>query len=153
MVGYNVVVEAVEERRKIACRAAAAGKWAKWATAKMVGVSARPWGRLWTKRRKHRAHAVGARACARPRIFFKIKRNGFLFIKKNLTPERSSSPTAAAARARAHRPAHDDPRFFWFHIQSPRARDARMRGAWRGAQWRVRGSIGCTPLYARNTSR
>ena len=79
MVGYNVVVEAVEERRKIACRAAAAGKWAKWATAKMVGVSARPWGRLWTKRRKHRAHAVGARACARPRIFFKDKKKWFFY--------------------------------------------------------------------------
>ena len=42
MVGYNVVVEAVEERWKIACRAAVAGKWAKWATAKMVGVWGRP---------------------------------------------------------------------------------------------------------------
>jgi hypothetical protein len=38
MVGYNVVVEAAEERRKIACRATIAGKWVKWATTKMVGV-------------------------------------------------------------------------------------------------------------------
>jgi hypothetical protein len=75
MVGYNVVVEAVEERRKIACRATAAGKWA---TTKMVGVSARPWGRLWTKRRKHHAHAMGARACARPRILFLNKKKRFV---------------------------------------------------------------------------
>jgi hypothetical protein len=75
MVGYNVVLEAVEERRKIACRAAAAGKWAKWAPAKMVGVWGRPWGGLGTKRRKHRAHAMGARVRVRARdlaFFFLI---------------------------------------------------------------------------------
>ena len=64
MVGYNVAVETVGERRKIACRAATAGKWAKWAAAKMVGAWGRPWGRWWTKRRKHRAHAMGARDLA-----------------------------------------------------------------------------------------
>jgi hypothetical protein len=94
MVGYNVVVEAVEERRKIACRVAAAGKWA---TAKMVPrhvgetVGEARW---WTKRRKHRAHATGARVRARDLAFlFNKKRNGwfnFFFFKKNLTPETSS---------------------------------------------------------------
>jgi hypothetical protein len=58
MVGYNVAVETVEERRKIACRAATAGKWAISAAAKMVGAWGRPWGRRWTKRRKNRAHAT-----------------------------------------------------------------------------------------------
>jgi hypothetical protein len=58
MDGYNVVAEAMKERRKVACRAAAAGKRAKQATAKMVGVWGRPRERWWTKWRKHHVCAA-----------------------------------------------------------------------------------------------
>jgi hypothetical protein len=67
MVGYNVVVKAMEERRKIG-RAVAAGRWA---TTKMVGCGGdRGGGGGRNGLNTARMLWVRARARARPRIVF-----------------------------------------------------------------------------------